>query len=489
MAAKHTPNLKQKNLFFAFSTSCLLSVAACAPTREVLLEQTSDLVADRLSAGQSMIDARAEEKLQILLHEKITADEAVQIALLKNPQLRTTYEMLGFAHADLLQAGLLDNPRAEFEILWHDDIPAPALLGWQFAVDFNLIKALSTPSQVFAASKKSQAAQERLASLVLDTSYYVRVAYLRAITASKRASLQGAERDAAMAAQELVKRMHESGGTNNVEWNAVSADAATSQLMKVDTDLAAAQAKTSLDQWLGIEPLQATYQIPSQIREIPNDAELAGVFPTSEETVLSQQAIDRSLVLSSLRAEIDAASTILGIQNWTRFLPSMHIGAITEDEHGVQSWGPSVGATLPLFDQGQGQNARLATELRLQIAQHEATALEIRIMMRTALQNLTAAKTRAAYIRNTLLPIRMQSLDEAIKQYNGMYINPQQLLFVKRQQLADEMRYAEALEAYWSSYAAIRHLQSGGSPAVIRGETPNLSMPASTNIKNNGDAH
>ena len=56
------------------------------------------------------LDKEASEKLHSLLKRKLTADDAVQIALLNNRDLQAVYSDLGVAQADLVQAGLLGNP-------------------------------------------------------------------------------------------------------------------------------------------------------------------------------------------------------------------------------------------------------------------------------------------------------------------------------------------------------------------------------------------
>ena len=50
------------------------------------------------------------EKLQALLEGELTTNAAVQIALLNNAALQATFEELGIAQAELVQAGLLKNP-------------------------------------------------------------------------------------------------------------------------------------------------------------------------------------------------------------------------------------------------------------------------------------------------------------------------------------------------------------------------------------------
>ena len=64
------------------------------------------------------LDQEALEKLDLLLQNKLTADEAVQIALLNNRELQAVYSDLGIAQADLVQAGVLSNPIFEASVLF-----------------------------------------------------------------------------------------------------------------------------------------------------------------------------------------------------------------------------------------------------------------------------------------------------------------------------------------------------------------------------------
>ncbi|MDQ3439455.1 MAG: TolC family protein, partial [Planctomycetota bacterium] len=61
-------------------------------------------------------DAAVAETVRAMLAKELTADEAVQVALLNNRNLQATYENLTIAQADLVAAGLLRNPVFDAEI-------------------------------------------------------------------------------------------------------------------------------------------------------------------------------------------------------------------------------------------------------------------------------------------------------------------------------------------------------------------------------------
>src|SRR4051812_47950398 len=55
-------------------------------------------------------DRQAQVSVNALLARELTPDSAVQVALLNNADLQATYEDVGVAQADLVRAGLLQNP-------------------------------------------------------------------------------------------------------------------------------------------------------------------------------------------------------------------------------------------------------------------------------------------------------------------------------------------------------------------------------------------
>ena len=77
---------------------------------------TSDATVEERSASKifwnsgTELDKEAAEKVGSLLKKKLTADDAVQIAMLNNRDLQAVYSDLGVAQADLVQAGLFKNP-------------------------------------------------------------------------------------------------------------------------------------------------------------------------------------------------------------------------------------------------------------------------------------------------------------------------------------------------------------------------------------------
>ncbi|MGZ3442072.1 MAG: TolC family protein, partial [Polyangia bacterium] len=56
-------------------------------------------------------DQKVADETRRLLSQELTVETATQIALFNNPELEATYERLGVAQAEVVQAGLLRNPK------------------------------------------------------------------------------------------------------------------------------------------------------------------------------------------------------------------------------------------------------------------------------------------------------------------------------------------------------------------------------------------
>src|SRR5678816_2391758 len=121
-------------------------------------------------------DADSEVKAAVaaLLGQELTADEAVQIALLNNHDLQAVYEELNLAQADIVQAGLLRNPVFSGEVRFATDGDGTAIV-LDVAQDF--VSLLSMPLRKGRAEAAFEAAKVRVTAAVLDTAFEVRTAF------------------------------------------------------------------------------------------------------------------------------------------------------------------------------------------------------------------------------------------------------------------------------------------------------------------------
>src|SRR5271170_1780140 len=76
------------------------------------------------------------QSIAAMLSQDLNVNQAAQIALLNNHHLQATFEDLGIAQADLVQAGLLKNPVFDMGVRFPDRAPAGTYLDFAVAEDF-----------------------------------------------------------------------------------------------------------------------------------------------------------------------------------------------------------------------------------------------------------------------------------------------------------------------------------------------------------------
>src|SRR5688572_3882739 len=123
------------------------------------------------------LDQQASEKLDSLLKDKLTADEAVQIALLNNRDLQAVYSDLGVAQADLVQAGLLSNPIFDASIMFPTSGGGRPDL--ELSAAMNFLNIFYIPLRKRVAAARFEEVKTRVAASVLDFAGRVRGAFFR----------------------------------------------------------------------------------------------------------------------------------------------------------------------------------------------------------------------------------------------------------------------------------------------------------------------
>ena len=99
-----------------------MASASCAPSRAEMASPVEEALQERLQrnarwrGADAAKDRAVDDNVSALLKRTLTMKSAVEIALVRNPAVQVAYESLGLAQADLVDAGLLDNPRLDLSL-------------------------------------------------------------------------------------------------------------------------------------------------------------------------------------------------------------------------------------------------------------------------------------------------------------------------------------------------------------------------------------
>ncbi|MGH7403036.1 MAG: TolC family protein [Candidatus Rokuibacteriota bacterium] len=398
------------------------------------------------------LDQEAAEKVQALLNKKLTADDAVQIAILNNRDLQAIYTDLGVAQSDLVRAGLFRNPLLDAAVLFPLSGVRPDL---QLSVVVSFLDAFYVPLRKRVAAAQFEGAKLTVTGAVLDFALRVRTAFYDHQASEQMVDLRGSVVQALTASLEVSRRLHEAGNITDLDLARDRAHAEGSKLALRSAEVGARQSREQLNSLMGAWGEDTEWEIDPRLPDVPSEPlQMNGIERT---------ALIRSIDLSNARQRIIAAGQQLGYDRATALIPSVDVGGEGEREEGWKV-GPVVSVPIPLFDQGQARVGRAAAELRRAQQEYHALAVRIRAAARAIQERMRGAQDRALYYRDILLPLRERIVNETQLQYNAMQIGIFQLLREREQQIEAGVAYVEALREYWLARADLEQLSGGRLP-------------------------
>src|ERR1700722_9531368 len=216
---------------------------------------------DQAAREQALQDVR------FLLHQPLTIDTAVQIALLNNRSLQATFEEIGLSAADVREAATIPNPRFDLAIRIPDKPPSGTYVDYNAAVDF--LSIIMIPLKKRVAQDRLQAVALRVADDTLDLVSQVKTAFysLQASQQLLRRLKSIAETDAA--AFDLAQRQHEAGNISDLALAQPQATYSRSRLGIATTEAEIRQHREKLNRLLGLWGPDVNWLIADELPEIP----------------------------------------------------------------------------------------------------------------------------------------------------------------------------------------------------------------------------
>src|SRR5882724_149577 len=392
-------------------------------------------------------DAQAQAAVASLLSRSLTADSAVQVALLNNHNLQATYEELGIAQADLVEAGLLRNPIFTFDRRFPGQ-----------AMDVDLLKEfidiLLLPLRKRIAAAQFEAAKLRVGHEILKTAAEVRAAFYEHQGDEELIDLRKTVADATERSAETALRMQQAGNLKNLDLATEQASHAQAKIELAKAQSEAVQTREKLSKLMGAFGAQTNWTVASRLPELSG-----GEVSTSQ---VESRAIQQRLDLAAARQEFIAQARSLGIARADAILQQAEFGAHYEREiSGEYAVGPSVNVPIPIFNQGQAAVARSSAKLRRSEQRYLALAADIRSDVRAARDKMLLSRRQVEYFKSTALPTRMRVTEESQLEYNAMQIGPFQLLQAKQEEVKTGAESVEALRDYWVARSELEKAVGG----------------------------
>ena len=436
--------------------------------------QTSTSIGKRTAFAQTQAEnVVLKKQVHGMVHRKtISADTAVQVALLNNKGLQASYANVGLSAADAWQQSTPENPVVSIGIL---GIGA-AELGLYRAIEgmfaTNILDAKTRKQRVALADINFRSAQLGAVNDTLTLANQTRQAWINAVSAFEAASYLKRAKATSDAGSELASKLGETGALNKAgqaREHAFNAELA-GQLAKAR--LNATRAKEDLTKLMGLWGTEVDYYVPDALPALPRSV--------GRITNIEGKALRNRLDLQVAKLGLEAQAAAFGLTDQTQLLTDLEIIAGFEAEREADGGETETETTpqielefaIPIYDTGKAR-MRKAELMYLQAANVLAEkAVNVRSEARGAEVSYHASYKIARHYRDVLVPLRKTVEEEGLLSYNGMITNTFELLTDVREKLGASLEAANAKREFFMAQADLTAaIYGGGAGSADAGGT------------------
>ena len=464
---------------------CLAVVGCNTPNPDARIQTAGDLAAQQLGQRPAWTLPWDDTLPAWTADGLLQPDEAVALALRNNRMLRADLEMIGQADADLVQAGLMQNPVINFMAMFPDGGGRAMLRGTgvplQPLQDLWLI-----PARRKVATAALQEAVLRVAGRAVETAAAAKAAYARVQYAQRALELLQESIELAEQSTRIVQTRQSTGQVTQVAVNVASirAQRLRSERVAMEAEHRAAQRELLLV--LGLPGAPDRWAV-APINEMTDALPLA-----QDEQELVSLGADQRLDLKAAGWSLQSAEQRIGLRR-LEGLPELALGfsferspaprpargptvparvgnavgqAVANRVFGAEpghaipqispwtvranefTWtlGPMIDMTVPIFDQNQAQVAKAIHEYNQKLAEYQAREQEITRDIRTALLQQQQAAAQAAFYRTSIMPEVERNLGLAQQSFVAgqddltVYLAAQEDLIMTRRRILEFVR-------------------------------------------------
>jgi cobalt-zinc-cadmium efflux system outer membrane protein len=455
---------RASKIYISIYIFLILSLAGCA---SVQTQQEWEKV-KAFSLERTGVEARWEqteedvkitkEEVNKLLSDGLTEEDAVSIALLNNRKLQASFEEIGVAKADLVQAGLFTNPNllALFRFPFGgggSDIEAAGLFKISDFWQIPLRKKVAAAQLEAAIFEVSEEILNTVAEVKSARNEYIALFRLRQETEEMKWQMEELKNH--------LTYLQKFGLTKDIDIYMADAEAIEleEELSGVEKDLHIS--RIHLNRLLGLSTEQSDYEI---IGELPEEFK-----PVPDLETMMAHAFSSRPDIQILKVNIEGAKRVLALEH-KRVFNNVEAGiAYEKDPDGTDFMGPDIEIQLPLFDQNQAQIAKAEYRLRQKEKELQARMGLVRAEVTSALGRVSFARSRASLIRNKLVTIRKDAVEYAEKYFDAMQVNMLYLLEARRKFLDAERRLIESLRECRNAEIELEKASGGIMPVQDTG--------------------
>lgn len=495
----------------------MLVVAGCSQLKsDERIDEAANLVGDRTGYRPDWSSPWDDQPPVWDAHSLLTRDQAVVVGLRNNRELRAELATIGQADADLVQAGLMQNPVLSFmmmfpsgggrSMLWGNGLPMQPIQ------DLWLI-----PVRKKVAQARLRQAMLRVADVATATAAEIKRSYARVQYAQRAIELIRENMDVVKQSTDIIRIRQTAGQASQVDLNL-----ARIRHLRLESDLLQMQSEYRTGQhellmlmgmadaasdW-SVEPMSET----SSLLEAPDD-----------EHPLLMAAADQRLDLRAAEWQAQAAAASIKLTTReTLWFPGLMVGmsfqrmpAAPSNQQGVpgqfgnalvsSAWnralgmpsspmapapfqpkardvewmtGPMLQMQLPIFDQGQGKMGRALFEYRERLMAYQARCQDVIRAVRDARVMYHQAYAQVRFYRDSIMPEVERNLQLAQQAYVAGQESLTVFLQVQEDLIGTRLKMLGYFRDYCIQRAELERQVGGKLPVLPPATQPTATQPA-----------
>jgi len=375
-----------------------------------------------------------EEMIECLCQGPLTAEAAVQIALLNSPKIQSLFEEVGIAQSDLVNASLIANPVFGAAVR----LPDGSFSTWNTEIDAlqPVVDILLQPIRKRAASLQLASTTARVTSELFQFIEMVSATFYNAQAAMINLEWQEKIVEAEELSYLVVVKQIEVGNTNELESDIHFENYQEALLMYEAMKIELNTLKQQLAQLMGI----FEFELCPRMMLTPE-------ICTSQDDLVLFAYENRFDPLAS-RMTTDSIATSMGLYQWYAYTDFAAGVAYEKDVDGTVTNGPGFALAVPIFNFGQGDRMRNRAMLCQNVQMTRDLCLQIQQEVDTYYEGMVISQKRADQLQNAVIPHRRDLIDQTLRFYNFMNASVFDLLEAKVAELESEMMFVEATRDY-----------------------------------------
>ena len=446
-----------------------LGVSGCAtvnPKQDY--QRASKLIAERTGVSEA-VEATTDEvvggKVDALLSDGLSVDEAIRVALLNNRSFQALFQTIGASRADVVQSALLTNP----SVTLMARIPVPGgRTKWNVDFAQELVELWQIPVRKKIAHKQLEQTILDVAQQAIALSADVKARSYELLAVRRAEATAQKHIEVSEQSLKLAQDRFKAGETSEIDVKLTRAGVLAIQLealvLERDRQVAAAALGRALGLSRTSKPVELKDTLPKPGGLRPDDT-------------LVTFAVANRIDAQIRKSQVAASEQQLVLERRRRF-PSVMVGPAWEQPtKGASLLGPFVQFTLPIWDQNQAQIAKAQFLVKQRRKEHEDLLDTIALDVQQAAAVARSAETQVLLYEQKILPLANENVADAGRLYKAGERDIFTLIEAHDALIIHQRQYETVLRDYALAMAELERSVGGRLPGAAASQAQADAAP------------